>query len=82
MIMEKARNMASRDDNLEDKYEARPIPPMNFHKNVPKLPCQDTSLFNNWLWKVQANRKVRHLEVNKGEIKFSDKLIEVAKEKK
>ena len=38
MIPAKARNAASRDDNLEEKYEAHPIPPMTFHKNIPKLP--------------------------------------------
>ena len=31
---------------------------------------------------IQANRKVLHLEVDKGETKFIEKLIEVAKEKK
>ena len=55
---------------------------MTFRKNVPKLPGQDTSQFNNWPWKIQANRKVLHLEVDKGETKFIEKLIEVSKEKK
>ena len=82
MIMEKARNTTSRDDNLEEKHEARLIPPMKFHKNILKLPGQDTLRFNNWTWKVQVNQKVLHLEVDKGEIKFTEKIIEVAKENK
>ena len=65
-ILEKARNSSSMDDNLENKYEARPIPLMVFCKNVPKLPGQDTSQFINWTWKVQANRKAIHLEADKG----------------
>ena len=82
MILEKARNVASRDDILEEKHESSPILPMTFCKNFPKLPGQDTSQFNNWPWKVQVNRKGLHLEVDKGEIKFIGKLIEVAKENK
>ena len=70
-----------KDDNLEEEYETRAIPPMTFWKNVPKLPGQDTQQFNNWPWKIQANRKVLLLEVDKGETKFVEKLIEVAKEK-
>ena len=52
---------------------------MTFRKNVPKLPCQDTQQFNNWPWKIQANQRVLHLEVDKAETKFIEKLIEVAK---
>ena len=51
---------------------------MTFRKNVPKLPGQETQQFNNWPLKIQANRKVIHLEVDKGETKFIEKLIEVA----
>ena len=36
----------------------------------------------SWPWKIQANRKILHIEVDKGETKFIEKLIEVAKEKK
>ena len=70
MILEKARNAESRYDNLEEKYESQPIPPMTFRNNVSELPGQYTSQFNNWSWKSQANCKVLHLEVDKGEIKF------------
>ena len=70
------------DDNLEEKYEARPIPTMSFRNNFPKLIGQDISQFKKWPWKVQANRKVLHLKVDNGEITFIEKLIEVAKEKK
>ena len=55
---------------------------MTFRKKVPKLPGQDTQQFNNWTWKIQANRKVLHLKVDKRETKFIEKLIEVAKENK
>ena len=71
-----------KDDNLEEEYENRPIPPMTFGKNIPKLPGQDTQKFNNQPWKIQANQKVLHIEVDKGETKFIEKLNEVAKEKK
>ena len=54
---------------------------MTFRKNVPKLPGQGTQQFNIWTWKIQANRKVLHIEVDKGETRFIEKLIEVAKEK-
>ena len=43
MILSKVMNAEIRDDNLKEKYEDRPIPPMNFCKNFPKLPGQDTS---------------------------------------
>ena len=56
-----------KDGNLEEEYETRPIPSMTFRKNVPKLPGQDTQQFKNWPWKIQANQKVLHLEVDKGE---------------
>ena len=82
MILEKARNAESRYDNLEEKYESQPIPPMTFRNNVSELPGQYTSQFNNWSWKSQANCKVLHLEVDKGEIKFIEKIVEVAKKKK
>ena len=82
MILENLRSATSRDDNLEDEYEACPITTLNFLNNVPKLLGQDTSQFNNWPWKVQANRKVLHIEVDMGEIKFIEKLAEAAKEKK
>ena len=81
-ILGKARDAATKDNNLEEEYETRPILPMTFRKNVPKLPGQDTQQFNNWPWKIQANRRVLHLEVDKGETKFIEKLIEFAKEKK
>ena len=81
-IMGKARNAATKDNNLEEEYETRPIPPMTFRKNVPKLPGQDTQQSNNWPWKIHANQKVLHLKVDNGETKFNEKLIEIAKEKK
>ena len=77
-IIAMARYASTKDDNLEEEYETRPIPSMTFRKNVPKLPGQDTQQFTNWPWKIQANRKVLHLEVDKGETKFIEKLIEVA----
>ena len=58
MIMGKARDAERKEDNLEEEYEAQPIPTMTFRKNVPKLSGQDTSQFNNWTWKIQANQKV------------------------
>ena len=75
------RNAALKDDNLEEGYETRPIPPMNFRKNVPKLPGQDTQQFNNWPWKIQANRKVIHLEVDKGETKLLRNLLKLQRKR-
>ena len=65
-IMGNARDAARKNDILEEEYEDQHIPPMNFLKNFPKLPGQDTSKLNNWPWKIQANLKVLHLEVDKG----------------
>ena len=81
MILGKAKDAARKDNNLQEEYEARPIPSMTFRKNIPKLLGQDISQFNNWPWKIQENQKVLHIEVDKGKTKFIDKLIEVAKEK-
>ena len=79
-ILGKARDASRKDENLEEEYEARHIPPMTFsYKNVPELPGQDTSQFKNWPWKIQVNRKVLHIEVDKGETKFIEELIEVVK---
>ena len=46
-ILGKARDAASNEDNLEEEYKDRPIPPITFRKNLPKLPGQDTSQFKN-----------------------------------
>ena len=81
-ILGKARDTATKDKNFEEEYESRPIPRMTFRKNVPKLLGQDTQQFNNWPRKIQANWKVLRLELDKGETKFIEKLIEVAKENK
>ena len=56
-ILGKARDAAMKDDNLEEEYEARPIPPMTFRKNVPKLPGQDTSQSKNWPWKYKRIKR-------------------------
>ena len=81
VILEKAREAASEAGDLEDEYVSRIIPPMTFRNNAPKLPGQDTSQLKKLPFKVQGNRKVLHLEVDKKETKFIERLIEVAKEK-
>ena len=66
--------------NQKRNMKLRQIPPMTFCRNFQKLPGKDTSQFNNWPCKVQVNRKLLSLEVDKGGIKFIEKLIEVDKE--
>jgi hypothetical protein len=41
------------------------LPPIKLHLQNPKLPGQDTSYYNELSWRVQANRKVLHVECNK-----------------
>jgi hypothetical protein len=49
---------------LEDTAPNSSLPPLELRLENPKLPGQDTSHFNKLSWRVQANRKVYHVECN------------------
>ena len=48
---------------------------------VPKIPGQDTSQFQEWHWKDANKRKAIHIRCNVEEVGTVQTLLEVAKEK-
>ena len=56
------------------------IPLTTWRKNVPRIPGQDTSKFKGWAQRLQYNRKVLHIECDKGHSKIICNLVEVAKD--
>ena len=67
--------------NLEDDGfdGSRPVPAMALRRNVPKIPGQDTSVFQNYPNHLKQARKCFHIEIDKREAKWLSLLIELAK---
>ena len=55
------------------------VPQSTWRKNVPRIPGQDTLQFKGWEQCLQYNRKVMHIEYNKGHSKIIYDLVEIAK---
>jgi hypothetical protein len=51
--------------DVEDLLTDNTLPAMVIHLQNPKVPRQDTSNYSKLSWRVQANRKVYHVECNR-----------------
>jgi hypothetical protein len=66
--------------NVEDLPTDSTLPAMVICLQNPKLPGQDTSNYSKLSWRVQANRKVYHVECNRRYATDIKRLAQVAKE--
>ena len=64
-----------------DDGEELLVPEISLQIQVPKIPGQDTSQFENWNWKDANKRKAVHIRCNVEEVGRVQALLEVAKEK-
>ena len=68
------------EEELEYTYQhgGATIPEFTFRLNVPKIPGQDTSVFQSWPRKLQCYQKVIHLECDAKDSKIIQDLVAVA----
>ncbi len=66
--------------DVEDLPTASTLPAMVIRLQNPKLPGQDTSNYSKLSWRVQANRKVYHVECDCRYASDIKRLAQVAKE--
>ncbi len=64
----------------KETHKNSSLPPIKLRLQNPKLPGQDTSHYSKLPWKVQANRKVLHVECNKKFASDVKRLVQYAKE--
>jgi hypothetical protein len=64
----------------KENHKNSSLPPIKLRLQNPKLPDQDTSHYSKLPWKVQANRKVLHVECNKNFASNVKRLVQYAKE--
>ena len=57
------------------------VPEISLQIQVPKIPGQDTSKFQDWHWKDANKRKAVHIRCDVNEVGRVQSLLEVAKEK-
>ena len=75
------RDCSEEDDMLEEEGgEYGPVPQLGFWQNVPKLPGQDTNMFQKWHQRLQQARKVLNIECDKSDFKYIRHLVTVTKE--
>ncbi len=85
-ILVQAQSFAQEDDFLEFNWDADNLPKnttlsaMEICLKNPKLPGQDTSSYSKLSWRVQANRKVYHVECDRRFATNIKRLAQVAKE--
>ena len=58
------------------------VPGILLQIQVPKIPGQDTSKFQDWHWRDANKRKTVHIRCNVEEVGRVQSLLEVAKDKK
>ena len=58
------------------------VPGILLQIQVPKIPRQDTSKFQDWHWRDANKRKAVHIRCNVEEVGRVQSLLEVAKDKK
>ena len=84
-ILTTARDLTEAEGMLnfeDDGFDGnRAVPRLGLRRNVPKIPGQDTSQFNNYPNHLKQARKCFHLEVDKSEVTWISLLIEQAKSK-
>ena len=58
------------------------VPDISLQIQVPKIPGQDTSQFQEWHWKDANKRKAIRIRCNVDEVSTVQTLLEAAKDKK
>ena len=58
------------------------VPDISLQIQVPKIPGQDTSQFQEWHWKDANKRKAIHIKCNVDGVSRVQTLLEAAKDKK
>ena len=76
-MLEVTRDTEKRDDKIF-LYANKEILMMTARVQNPKIPGQDTSLYENWHWRYANKRKAIHSECAEENVKHSQKLIELA----
>ena len=85
-ILTQAQSFSQEDDfsefnwNQEELPQNSTLPAMEIRLQNPKLPGQDTSEFSKLSWRVQACRKVYHVECDQKFASDIKRLAQVAKE--
>ncbi len=85
-ILAQAQSFAQEDDylefnwNPEELLQNSTLPAIEICLQNPKLPGQDTSDYSKLSWRVQANRKVYHVECDRKFATDNKWLAQVAKE--
>ncbi len=85
-ILAQAQSFAHEDNysefswNPEELMQNSTLPAMEICLQNPKLPGQDTSEYSKLSWRVQANRKVYHMECDRKFATDIKQLAQVAKE--
>jgi hypothetical protein len=85
-ILKKAQDLAQEMDATEFFWDTADLPTnctlqaLELHLVNPKLPGQDTSHYNKFIWRAQANRKVFHVECDHKYATNIKPLAQLAKE--
>ena len=73
-----ARNLEKADDK-DFQYGDKEVPMMTTRLQNPKVPGQDTSVFEDWHWRDKNKRKAIHIECAADLVKHLQRLVEIAK---
>lgn len=81
-ILEEAKEIGEANEMLEDELFLTwaSTPSFSLRLNVPRLPGQDTSVFNNYSTQLSHGRKVFHIECDKKDEEYLKKLTQIAKD--
>ena len=77
-ILERARNEEKEHDK-EFSFANNDIPLMSTRILMPKVPGQDTSMYDDWHWRDSNKRKAIHIECVEEDVNHLQTLVEIAK---
>ena len=77
-ILERARNEEKEHDK-EFSFANNDIPLMSTRILMPKVPGQDTSMYDDWHWRDSNKRKAIHIECAEEDVNHLQTLVEIAK---
>ena len=77
-ILAAARDL-EKDEDKDFLYGDKEIPIMTTRIQNPKVPGQDTSIYEDWHWRDANKRKAIHIECAAEEVKHLQRLVEIAK---
>ena len=80
LILYQARDAEAAADS-DFAFHSTPVPHMGVRLNVPKIPGQDTSVFNDWPRKLKDGRRVIHIECSQADSPIIKRLVAIAKER-